>query len=197
MGFLAKLFGKIDRKVNIAMCGLDNAGKTSILNYLKRGEFYGTIATMGVNYEVLKLEKLKLSVVDLGGQEVFRQFWPTYLEKAEILIFVVDSSDIQRMTLAKEVFDGAIQNLSNKNIPILVLATKQDLPEVCSLAYIMHLFQLTSLFERTVHIQRTSAKTGIGIYEAFQWIYEQVISSRGKRFKRKASTPVVSLPQLG
>jgi len=46
LGFLAKLFGKADKKVNVAMCGLDNAGKTSILNFLKKGEFGETIATM-------------------------------------------------------------------------------------------------------------------------------------------------------
>ncbi|MCK5298944.1 MAG: hypothetical protein KAJ76_08560, partial [Candidatus Heimdallarchaeota archaeon] len=96
LGFLAKLFGKVNRKVNIAMCGLDNAGKTSILSFLKKGEFCETIATMGVNHENFKLGKLSMSVMDLGGQEVFRHFWPAYIERADILIFVVDSSDITR-----------------------------------------------------------------------------------------------------
>ncbi len=185
MGFLARLFGKVDRKVTIAMCGLDNAGKTSILNFLKKGDFNETIATMGVNYEVLQLEKLKLSVMDLGGQEVFRQFWPAYIQKADILIYVVDSSDIVRLPTAKELFMKVVRSLPNENIPILILATKQDLPQVSSLAYIIHLFQLTSMFERTVHIQRTSARTGLGIYEAFQWIHDQVMQAKEKRPKRK------------
>ena len=194
MGFLAKLFGKVDKKINIAMCGLDNAGKTSILGYLKKGEFHETIATMGVNYEKLKLGKLDLSVMDLGGQEVFRHFWPTYIERADILVFVVDSSDIQRISLAKDVFLKALKNLGNENIPILILATKQDLPNICSLAYIIHLFQLTSMFERTVHIQRTSIKTGLGIFEAFQWIHDQVVTTKSRRANKKVNTLIVPKP---
>ncbi|MHA1220512.1 MAG: ADP-ribosylation factor family protein [Candidatus Heimdallarchaeota archaeon] len=195
MGFLAKLFGKADKKVNIAMCGLDNAGKTSILNFLKKGEFGETIATMGVNHEKFKLGKLSMSVMDLGGQEVFRYFWPTYMERADILIYVIDSSDIERLPLAKEIFLKAINTYCNPNIPILVLATKQDLPNICSLAYIIHLFQLTNMFDRTIHLQKTSALTGLGIYEAFQWIHDQVIVSRSRKVLKKV--PQLALPKPG
>jgi small GTP-binding protein len=194
LGFLAKLFGKFDKKVNIAMCGLDNAGKTSILGFLKKGEFTDTIATMGVNYENLKLGKLNMSVMDLGGQAVFRTFWPTYIERADIMIFVVDSSDIERLPLAKQVFLNAIYNFTNQNIPILILATKQDLPSVCSLAYIIHLFQLTSMYDRTIHVQKTSAKTGMGIYEAFQWIHDQVISTKKRRSSKNVTQLVLPKP---
>jgi small GTP-binding protein len=154
MGFLAKLFGKVDKKVNIAMCGLDNAGKTSILSYLKNGEFREGFATMGVNHENFKLGKLDLSVMDLGGQEVFRQFWRGYIERADLLVFVVDSSDIERLFLAREVFYKAVNDYCNQDVPILVLATKQDRENVCSLAYIIHVFQLTNMFERTIHVPK-------------------------------------------
>ena len=193
MGILSRLFKKFDKKVSIAMCGLDNAGKTSILNFLKNGEPQETIATMGINYEKLKLGKLSLAIMDLGGQEVFRQFWPTYIDRADILIFVVDSSDIARLSLAYEVFKQVITNYIAPNIPILILATKQDLPNICSIAYIIQNFQLTSMFERTIHVQKTSAKTGLGIYEAFQWIYEQVIETKTKRTDRNISS--ISVPK--
>lgn len=194
LGFLAKLFGKVNRKVNIAMGGLDNAGKTSILSFLKKGEFCETIATMGVNHENFKLGKLSMSVMDLGGQEVFRHFWPAYIERADILVFVVDSSDITRLPLAKDIFHKAINNYCNPDIPILVLATKQDLPNVCSLAYIIHLFQLTGLFDRTIHVQKASSITGLGIYEAFQWIHSQVIESKKRRVSKNIPQMVFPKP---
>jgi small GTP-binding protein len=188
VGFLARLFGKVEKKVNIAICGLDKAGKTSILNFLKNGEPTETIATMGVNFENFKLGKLSLSVMDLGGQAVFRQFWSTYIERADVLVFVVDSNDIERLPLAKEIFYNAIFNYCTPETPILILATKQDLTSVCSLAYIIHLFQLTSMFERTVHIQKTSAITGLGIFEAFQWIHDHIIASKSKRSSKTIPT---------
>ncbi|MFW9922816.1 MAG: ADP-ribosylation factor family protein, partial [Candidatus Thorarchaeota archaeon] len=181
LGILSKLFKKFDKKINIAMCGLDNAGKTSILNYLKKGEFQDSIATMGVNYENLKFGKLELAIMDLGGQEVFRRFWPTYIERADILIFVLDSNDIERLPLARDIFFQAVSNYCTPNIPILILATKQDLGNICSLAYIIQTFQLTTMFERTIHIQKTSATTGLGIYEAFQWIHDQIIETKERK----------------
>ena len=187
MGILSKLFKKFDKRVNIAMCGLDNAGKTSILNYLKNGEPSESLATMGVNYEKLKLGKLDLSIMDLGGQQVFRQFWPGYIERADILIFVLDSTDIQRLSLAREIFHQAVTNYCTPNIPILILATKQDLNNVCSLAYIIQNFHLTTMFERTIHVQKTSAQTGLGIYEAFQWIHDQILATKSRRSNRKVT----------
>jgi len=195
LGFLAKLFGRVDKKINIAMCGLDNAGKTSILNFLKKGEYVETIATMGVNHEDFKLGKLNLSIMDLGGQEVFRNFWPVYIERADILVYVIDSSDIERLPLAKETFFNAINNYCNPDIPILILATKQDLNNICSLAYIIHLFELTGMFERTIHVQKTSVISGFGIYEAFQWIHDQIISSKTKRNQKNISN--LALPRPG
>lgn len=194
MGILSKLFKKFDKRVNIAMCGLDNAGKTSILNYLKNGEPSESLATMGVNFEKLKLGKLDLSIMDLGGQQVFRQFWPGYIERADILIFVLDSSDIQRLSLAKEIFHQAVKDYCTPNIPILILATKQDLNNVCSLAYIIQNFHLTTMFERTIHVQKASAQTGLGIYEAFQWIHNQILGTKSRHTNRDVSRVVTPKP---
>ena len=194
MGFLARLFGKIDKKVNIAMCGLDNAGKTSILHFLRKGEFSEPIATMGINHESFKLGSLSMDVMDLGGQEVFRQFWSGYIQQADILIFVVDSTDMARLPLARDVFFNAINNYCKPKVPILVLATKQDMLNICSLSKIIQFFQLVSLYDRTIHIQRTSAKTGLGIYEAFQWIHDQLLERKPLSIKKRVPPAVLPKP---
>lgn len=194
MGILSRLFGKSEKKINIAMCGLDNAGKTSLLNFLKKGEFHESIATMGVNHENHKLGKLNMSIMDLGGQNAFRRFWTGYIERADILIFVVDSSDFERLPLAREVFLSAVSNCDTPNIPILVLATKQDLPNICSLAYIIQLFNLTNLYDRNIHVQKTSAKTGLGVYESFLWIHDQIIQPKSKKIIRKIHSSAAPKP---
>jgi small GTP-binding protein len=194
MGILSRLFGKSEKKINIAMCGLDNAGKTSLLNFLKKGEFYESIATMGVNHENHKLGKLNMSIMDLGGQQAFRRFWPSYIERADILIFVVDSSDFQRLPQARDIFLSAVRNCSTPNIPILILATKQDLPNICSLAYIIQLFNLTNLYDRNIHVQKTSSKTGLGVYESFHWIHDQIIKPRTKKITPKIHNSNVPKP---
>ncbi|MBD3189873.1 MAG: GTP-binding protein [Candidatus Heimdallarchaeota archaeon] len=192
LGFLAKLFGRNKENVNIAMCGLDNAGKTSILRYLIRGEFSSTIATMGVNHEQFNFESLSMSVMDLGGQKAFRQFWSNYIKQANCLVFIVDSTDIVRMPLAREVFYKVITHFCDPTIPVMILATKQDLPGACPVSYIFEIFQLNRLYGRTLHVQETSAKTGLGIYEAFHWIHDNLTREKSQKISSKLTSNLTS-----
>lgn len=192
MGLLARLFGRSKENVNIAMCGLDNAGKTSILRYLIHGEFSSTIATMGINHEQVSFESLSMSVMDLGGQKAFRPFWSNYIKQANCLVFIVDSTDIARMPLAREVFYHVITRFCEPTIPVLILATKQDLPRACSLSYIFEIFQLHRLHKRTLHVQETSAKTGLGIYEAFHWIHDSLTQKKPQKVSSKLTSRLIS-----
>ena len=84
------------------MLGLDGAGKTTILYSLKLGETINTIPTIGFNVEELNYKTIKFMVWDVGGQEKLRNLWTHYYDKCRGLIFVVDSSDHERVELARE-----------------------------------------------------------------------------------------------
>lgn len=63
MGFVfSKIFGKIVGKkdMRIIILGLDNAGKTTILNKLHLNEVVQTIPTIGFNVETVEFKNLKL-----------------------------------------------------------------------------------------------------------------------------------------
>lgn len=81
----------------ILMLGLDAAGKTTILYALKLGRINNTIPTIGFNVEELHYEKVSFMVWDVGGQEKLRNLWAHYYEGTNGLIFVVDSSDQERI----------------------------------------------------------------------------------------------------
>merc|ERR1711959_453887 len=99
MGF-DKWFGK--KEMRILMLGLDAAGKTTILYKLKLGEVVASVPTIGFNMESVEYKKTKLSVWDIGGQHKIRALWRHYYENTDALIYVVDSSDTERIELAKE-----------------------------------------------------------------------------------------------
>lgn len=75
---------------------------------------------------------MNLQIWDLGGQKTFRQTWRSYFPNTQGVIFVIDSNDLARMELAKEELLSVITEEDLKNVPLLVLANKQDLPETLS-----------------------------------------------------------------
>lgn len=65
---------------------------------------------------------------DVGGQEKIRPLWRHYYTGTQGLIFVVDSSDRDRMDEARQEFHKIINDREMQNAIILIFANKQDLP---------------------------------------------------------------------
>merc|ERR1712159_548560 len=104
MGIFSKGFGKLvsSEDCRILMVGLDAAGKTTILYKLKLGEVVTTLPTIGFNVETVEYKNIKFTVWDVGGQDKIRKLWRRYYQGTEGLIFVVDSSDRDRINDARD-----------------------------------------------------------------------------------------------
>ncbi|CAK91990.1 unnamed protein product (macronuclear) [Paramecium tetraurelia] len=96
-------FGK--KEMRILMLGLDAAGKTTILYKLKLGEVVSSVPTIGFNVETVEYKNIKFTVWDVGGQDKIRLLWRHYYQNTQGLIFVVDSSDKERVDVAREELD--------------------------------------------------------------------------------------------
>ena len=83
--------------------------------------------TEGFNIKNLAVEGINLSVWDLGGQKVLREYWSNYFENTDALIFVVDSADKARLKEAGAELSKLICEEQLENVPIIVFANKQDL----------------------------------------------------------------------
>ena len=60
-----------------------------------------TIPTIGFNVETLQYKNIKFQVWDLGGQTSIRPYWRCYYPNTDAIIFVVDSTDVDRFDIAK------------------------------------------------------------------------------------------------
>ncbi len=60
-----------------------------------------TVPTIGFNVETLRYKNIKFQVWDLGGQSSIRPYWRCYYPNTDAVIFVVDSTDIERLEVAK------------------------------------------------------------------------------------------------
>ena len=166
-----RLFGK--KEMRILMLGLDAAGKTTILYKLKLGEVVSSVPTIGFNVETVEYKNIKFTVWDVGGQTKIRLLWRHYYANTQGLIFVVDSSDRDRIEIAKEELQGMLVEEELKDAVLLVFANKQDLG-VMSVAEVTEKLGLHTLKNRDWHIQGTCAMTGDGLYDGLDWLSKTV-----------------------
>ncbi|XP_066064209.1 ADP-ribosylation factor-like protein 2 isoform X2 [Chamaea fasciata] len=101
MGLLTilKKMREKERELRLLVLGLDNAGKTTLLKRLNGEDVGGTSPTLGFNIKTLEHRGFQLHVWDVGGQSSLRSYWRNYFESTDGLVWVVDSSDRQRLRL--------------------------------------------------------------------------------------------------
>lgn len=64
---------------------------------------------------------------DVAGQDSLRSLWQHYYQNTKAVIFVVDSADKERMSLAKNELFKLVNDEELKDSTLLLLANKMDL----------------------------------------------------------------------
>ena len=169
---MGKVLGKLfaNKQMRILMLGLDAAGKTTILYKLKLTDNVNTIPTVGFNVECVTYKNVKFNVWDVGGQDKIRPLWRHYYTGTQGLIFVVDSSDVDRLDEARQELHKIVSDREMKDAVILVFANKQDQKEALRPDQLQDRLGLISLKDRTWLIQPCSATRGDGLYEGLLWL---------------------------
>ena len=106
------------------MFGLDASGKTTILYKLKWGQVVSFIPTIGVNMETVEYKNIKLTTWDVGGDSLRRLICKPYYENSKGLIYVIDSSDKERIEYSKQELMKILEEEKLKDIPLLIYANK-------------------------------------------------------------------------
>ncbi|GMI94697.1 ARF-LIKE 1, ADP-ribosylation factor 3 [Hibiscus trionum] len=186
MGILfTKLFSSLfgNKEARILVLGLDNAGKTTILYRLQMGEVVSTIPTIGFNVETVQYNNIKFQVWDLGmqtrGQTSIRPYWRCYFPNTQAIIYVVDSSDTDRLVIAKEEFHAILEEEELRGAVVLIFANKQDLPGALDAAAVTEALELHKIKNRQWAIFKTSAIKGEGLFEGLDWLSNTLKSGSG------------------
>ncbi|CAN6547249.1 unnamed protein product [Malus baccata var. baccata] len=193
MGILfTKMFSSLfgNKEARILVLGLDNAGKTTILYRLQMGEVVSTIpswyffsflriillnqlfyldAAIGFNVETVQYNNIKFQVWDLGGQTSIRPYWRCYFPNTQAIIYVVDSSDTDRLVIVKDEFHAILEEEELKGAVVLIFANKQDLPGALDDAAITEALEFHKTKNRQWAIFKTSAIKGEGLFEGLDW----------------------------
>ncbi|CAG8609104.1 6632_t:CDS:10 [Ambispora leptoticha] len=174
----------------ILMLGLDKAGKTTLLERIK-SIFNGVVGlspdkitqTVGLNIGKIDLNRARLIFWDLGGQTELRSLWEKYYAECHGIVFVLDSTDKERIEECKQAFERIITNEMLEGIPILMLVNKQDLPNSLKVEEVREIFNKISmkLGARDSRILTISALEGDGVREAIDWLYIRLKRNQSNR----------------
>jgi small GTP-binding protein len=126
-------------------------------------EFKTTVPTVGLNIEHINYKRYSVTMWDVGGQAT--KLWKHYFDHINAVIFVVDSSDSERLLFSRDELNRLIKDESLMGVPFLIYYNKSDLKcmgkdELNKRLEIEELSQ-----EREVAFQECSALTGDGIWE--------------------------------
>ncbi|MFX0115236.1 MAG: ADP-ribosylation factor-like protein [Candidatus Hodarchaeota archaeon] len=165
------------QSTRMAFVGLENAGKTATLKRLIKGEFFSLLMpTSGFNVDKFTYRGVAVEAYDIGGQETFRNtFWRSFIPRAASVVFVIDSADRVRFKESRDALELCLGWARNRPV-LMILANKQDLSKAADLGEIINSFSLQQLAEAetisAVQIFPTSALSGEGISDAFDWLFD-------------------------
>ncbi|XP_071818779.1 ADP-ribosylation factor-like protein 6 [Apostichopus japonicus] len=177
---MGSILGVSKKQAQILCVGLDNSGKTTIINKLKPKETQteDIVPTIGFTVEKFKSTAVNFTVFDMSGQGKYRNLWEHYYKDAEGIIFVLDSSDKLRMVVAKEELDLLLQHseIKGRRIPVLFFANKMDMKDSLTSVKCSQMLELERVKDKPWHICSSNALTQEGLHEGVQWLTDQLTS---------------------
>uniref|UniRef100_F7DJ61 ADP ribosylation factor related protein 1 n=1 Tax=Equus caballus TaxID=9796 RepID=F7DJ61_HORSE len=106
------------------------------------------------------------------------QHWgPVYYAECHGVIYVIDSTDEERLSESKQAFEKMVTSEALDGVPILVLANKQDIETCLSIPDIKTAFSdcTSKIGRRDCLTQACSALTGKGVREGIEWMVKCVV----------------------
>lgn len=134
-----------------------------------------TIPTIGFNVESIQYRNVSFTVWDIGGQDTIRKLWRHYYENTQGIIFVIDSSDHERIDLARDELHRLLNEDQLRNACLLVYANKQDLPNAMGCSEVAEKLSLSGMsVKNRWYVQPTCARTKTGLYEGLDWLSKSI-----------------------
>ncbi|QLG72384.1 hypothetical protein HG535_0D00920 [Zygotorulaspora mrakii] len=87
-----------DKEIRCLILGLDNSGKSTIVNKLLPENEKDDEISPTVGFQIHTLEyntdsqRYQIALWDVGGQTTLRPFWDNYFDRTDVLIWCIDAS---------------------------------------------------------------------------------------------------------
>nr|XP_027209665.1 ADP-ribosylation factor-like protein 13B isoform X7 [Penaeus vannamei] len=177
-------FKKQKRPVTLLLVGLDNAGKTTAAKGIVGDPVEDTTPTVGFAPEYLEYRGCEITIYDLGGGSRIRPVWSKYFSEVHGVIFVVDSSDPNRIQECRDVLSNLLSDRKVAGKPVLILANKQDvegamdeidLVESLKIEQVVNKYKCPTRVETCSAITTRKEKPDKPIADGFRWLVDTIV----------------------
>lgn len=165
------------KKMKILVVGLDNSGKTTILNYMAKATHEAAVPTVGYRSTTFTMGNIAFESMDMAGAARYRGLWAQAAQDTQAITFVIDASDKLRLAVTAGELEQLLADLgpTHKAVPVVVLANKMDLPSAMDPPTIAAELELDRILSKhSWHIAATNGLTGEGLAQAFGWLSDQL-----------------------
>ena len=128
---------------------------------------------------------------DVGGLERTRPLWRSYTRDTDLIFFVLDSADSERLDEAKLELQSVIKLTEKLGVPIIVIANKQDLPSAVPVEKISRQLGLnTAGRSRALSLKSSCGITGEGLEQVLQEVKHTVQKRRTRKFSENQKVTI-------
>ena len=158
----------------ICLVGAFATGKTSLVSRFVKSiysDIYHSTVGVKIDKKVVKLKEQEVNLIlwDIHGEDEFQRLQMSYLRGASGYLLVVDGT--RRYTLDKAFsLQDRVEN-SIGQVPFILLLNKLDLTDDWEIDDAT----LNSILQKKWIVIKSSAKTGLGVEEAFQKLTEKMM----------------------
>ncbi|CCH59740.1 hypothetical protein TBLA_0B09230 [Henningerozyma blattae CBS 6284] len=122
-----------DHELRVLIIGLDNSGKSTLINSLLPEECKSQesiIPTIGFMIHHMSYGSKVLDIWDIGGQRSLRPFWENYFSKTDVIIWCVDSKARDRVEESQKEWMKFVERdcgYVGRDVKVIVVINKVDL----------------------------------------------------------------------
>ncbi|CAF2495970.1 unnamed protein product [Rotaria sp. Silwood2] len=177
--------------LRVAVFGLENSGKTSLVQCLKTSnkisktfKYVSTHGVIAVNIHLNVQTNINLLIFDCGGCKHQQHIWPHLFNNSDLILFTVDSIDLNCLNDAKQALFDLLtdENLINK--PLLIVFTKSDKRKNRNINQLEQALDLFMIQDRPIHKVLFSSITLDGFTSISTWFaYFSHCKLHGKEMK--------------
>ncbi|KAH7459801.1 ADP-ribosylation factor-like protein 8a [Phytophthora ramorum] len=138
------------KKLEVVLVGLENSGKTTLLN-----------------------GGVQMKCWDIGGQAQYRSEWGRYTRGCDVIIYVVDANAFDQISLARKELHRLLEDRELATTPLLVLANKIDLEPHISEPELIRELNLDYIVDNPWLVIPISALRLVNIDQVIQWLMKQ------------------------